>query len=76
MPKKQTTAGKKARAAARAGFLRTIEVLLDHGADPDARDSHGRTPLDWLDQAVPSVSRTAVRNLITPGRRSITATDS
>jgi hypothetical protein len=25
------------------GFLRTIEVLLDHGADPDARDSHGRT---------------------------------
>jgi hemoglobin len=53
--------------AARAGFLRTIEVLLDHGADPDARDSHDRTPLDWLEQAAPSVSRAAVRNLITPG---------
>jgi hemoglobin len=50
--------------AARAGFLRTIEVLLDHGADPDARDSQGRTPLDWLEQAAPSVPRAAVRNLI------------
>jgi hemoglobin len=50
--------------AARAGFLRTIEVLLEHGADPEARDSHGRTPLDWLEQAAPSVSRAAVRNLI------------
>ena len=50
--------------AARAGFLRTIEVLLDHGADPDARDSHDRTPLDWLEQAAPSVPRAAVRNLI------------
>jgi truncated hemoglobin YjbI len=36
--------------ATKAGFLRTIEVLLDHGADPDARDNHGRTPLDWLEQ--------------------------
>jgi hemoglobin len=55
--------------AARAGFLRTIEVLIDHGADPDARDSHGHTPLDWLEQAAPSVSRTAVRKLIAPGQR-------
>ena len=55
--------------AARAGFLRTIEVLIDHGADPDARDSHGRTPLDWLEQAAPSVSRAAVRNLIGAGQR-------
>jgi truncated hemoglobin YjbI len=53
--------------AARAGFLRTIEVLLEHGADPHARDRHGRTPLDWLDQAAPSVPRAAVRNLIAPG---------
>src|SRR5579863_506523 len=50
--------------AARAGFLRTIEVLLEHGADPGARDSQGRTPLDWLDQAAPSVSRDAVANLL------------
>ena len=55
--------------AARAGFLKTIEVLIEHGADPDARDSHGRTPLDWLEQAAPSVSRAAVRNLLTPGQR-------
>jgi hemoglobin len=53
--------------AARAGFLRTIEVLIEHGADPDARDSHGRTPLDWLEQAAPSVPRAAVRNLLSPG---------
>jgi truncated hemoglobin YjbI/ankyrin repeat protein len=53
--------------AARAGFLRTIEVLLEHGADPDARDSQGRTPLDWLEQSAPSVSRAAVRNLIRTG---------
>jgi len=52
--------------AARAGFLQTIEVLLEHGADPGARDGQGRTPLDWLDQAAPSVSRAAVRNLIAP----------
>jgi truncated hemoglobin YjbI/ankyrin repeat protein len=54
--------------AAKAGFLRTIQVLLDHGADPDARDSHGRTPHDWLEQAAPSVPRAAVRNLLAPGQ--------
>ncbi len=52
--------------ATKAGFLRTIEVLIDHGADPDVRDSHGRTPLDWLEQAAPSVPRAAVRNLLAP----------
>jgi len=54
--------------AAKAGFLRTIEVLLESGADPAARDSRGRTPLDWLDQATPSVSRAAIRHLLEPGR--------
>jgi hemoglobin len=54
--------------AARAGFLRTIEVLLESGADPAARDSGGRTPLDWLEQAAPSVSKAAVRQLLAPGR--------
>ena len=54
--------------AARAGFLRTIEVLLEAGADPAALDSHGRTPLDWLEQAAPSVSRAAVRRLLAPGQ--------
>jgi ankyrin repeat protein len=53
--------------AAKAGFLRTIEVLLACGADPAARDSRGRTPLDWLEQAAPSVARAAVRQLLAPG---------
>jgi ankyrin repeat protein len=52
--------------AARAGFLKTIEVLIEHGADPGARDSQGRTPADWLDQAAPSVPREAVRSLLAP----------
>ena len=52
--------------AAKAGFLRTIEELLDNGADPAAQDSRGQTPLDWLEQAAPSVSRAAVRNLLAP----------
>lgn len=50
--------------AAKAGFVETVKVLLEHGADPAAQDSRGRTPLDWLDQAAPSVSRKAVRDLI------------
>jgi ankyrin repeat protein len=50
--------------AAKAGFLQTITVLLESGADPVARDSRGRTPLDWLEQAAPSVSRAAVRRLL------------
>lgn len=54
--------------AAKAGFLNTIEVLLDHGADPQAPDSRGRTPVNWLDQAAPSVSRDAVRELLSPSR--------
>jgi ankyrin repeat protein len=52
--------------AAKAGFLGTIEVLLESGADPAARDSRGRTPLDWLEQAAPSASRAAVRHLLAP----------
>jgi truncated hemoglobin YjbI/ankyrin repeat protein len=50
--------------AAKAGFLRTIAVLIEHGADPRAQDNQGRTPLDWLAQAAPSVSRDAVRDVL------------
>jgi Ankyrin repeats (many copies) len=49
--------------AAKAGFVKTIEVLLDHGADPTARDDNGFTPLDWLERAAPSIDRQAVRRL-------------
>ncbi|MFD2077626.1 Truncated hemoglobin YjbI [Actinopolymorpha cephalotaxi] len=50
--------------AAKAGFLKTIEVLLDHGADPRALDSGSRTPLDWLEEATRSVDRSEVRRLL------------
>lgn len=37
------------RAAAYADE-RTIRFLLDHGADPTARDAHGATPLTWASE--------------------------
>jgi truncated hemoglobin YjbI/ankyrin repeat protein len=46
---------------AKAGFTRTIAVLLEHGADPTAKDDNGLTPLDWLDRTAKSVNREAVR---------------
>jgi hypothetical protein len=46
------------------GFVKTIAVLLDHGADPAARDDNGLTPLDWLARATNSVDRDAVRRLL------------
>jgi len=46
--------------AVRAGFVRTIEVLLEHGAARDAVDDDGRTPLEWLHRAAKTVDRTAV----------------
>jgi truncated hemoglobin YjbI/ankyrin repeat protein len=56
--------------AAKAGFVKTIELLLDRGANPDARDDNGLTPLDWLERAVPSVDRQMVRHLLQRPRRS------
>jgi hypothetical protein len=50
--------------AAKAGFVRTIKVLLAHGADPTARDDNGFTPLDWVERAAPSVDRQAVRRVL------------
>ncbi|WP_020579707.1 ankyrin repeat domain-containing protein [Actinopolymorpha alba] len=55
--------------AAKAGFVQTIEVLLEHGADPRAKDSQGRTPLDWLEEAAPTVDRESVRRLLTTATR-------
>jgi truncated hemoglobin YjbI/ankyrin repeat protein len=50
--------------AAKAGFVKTIEVLLAHGADPNARDDNGLTSLDWLERATPSVDRQVVRRAL------------
>jgi hypothetical protein len=56
--------------AAKAGFVKTIQVLLDHGADPAIRDDNGFTPLDWLAWAAPSVDRQTVRRLLERTRSS------
>jgi ankyrin repeat protein len=50
--------------AAKAGFLSTIAVLLENGADAAAEDDNGLTPLDWLDRAAKSVDREAIRGLL------------
>ena len=44
--------------------MKTLAVLLDHGANPAARDDNVFTPLDWLERAAPSVDRRAVRRLL------------
>ena len=71
----QMTDGGRATAlhyAAKAGFVKTIELLLDHGADPDFGDDNGLTPLDWLARASKSVDRDAVRRLLCrPPARSV-----
>ena len=56
--------------AAKAGFSKTIELLLSHGADPGARDDNGQTPCDWLQRAEKSVNRVAVAQLLGRGRPS------
>jgi truncated hemoglobin YjbI/ankyrin repeat protein len=50
--------------AAKAGFAQTIQVLLGHGADPDALDDRGRTPLNWLDQAAKPADPDTVRDVL------------
>jgi len=54
--------------AVKAGFVETIQVLLEHGADRNALDDRGRMPLDWLAQAAKSVDRVAVRHALQTGR--------
>ena len=50
--------------AAKAGFVKTIAVLLAHGADPNAEDDNGLTALDWVERAAKTVDRAAVRRLL------------
>jgi truncated hemoglobin YjbI/ankyrin repeat protein len=49
---------------AKAGFLQTIQVLLENGADPNATDDEGQKPLDWLTRASKSVDKNKVRELL------------
>jgi truncated hemoglobin YjbI/ankyrin repeat protein len=48
----------------KAGFVQTIQLLLEHGADRQALDDHRRTPLDWLQRAAKSVDRDAIRHVL------------
>jgi truncated hemoglobin YjbI/ankyrin repeat protein len=48
----------------KAGFVETIGVLVDGGANTEALDDRGRAPLDWLSQAAKSVDRDAVRRAL------------
>ena len=50
--------------AVKAGFVRTIQILIEQGADTDALDHRGRTPVEWLDQAAKSVDRDAVHEVL------------
>jgi hemoglobin len=50
--------------AVKAGFVQTIRLLVERGADTDALDDRGRTPRDWLSQSAKSVDREAVRHAI------------
>ena len=49
---------------AKAGFVQTIQVLLEHSADREALDNRGRTPFDGLAEAAKSVDRVAVRDAL------------
>jgi ankyrin repeat protein len=54
--------------ASKAGFVKTIAVLLERGADPTTPDDNGLTPLDWLERAAESVDRDAVHRLLVTRR--------
>ncbi|MFN8440292.1 MAG: ankyrin repeat domain-containing protein [Caldilineaceae bacterium] len=50
--------------AAKAGFVNVIEALLAHGADVNAPNDRGQTPLDEVERAGKSINREPVRCLL------------
>lgn len=50
--------------AAKAGFVRVAEALIEYGADVNARNEFGRTPLDEVEHAAGSIDREPVRRLL------------
>jgi ankyrin repeat protein/truncated hemoglobin YjbI len=60
--------------AAKAGFVKVVEALLEYGADVNALTDRGQTPLDVLEEAGKSVDIEPMRRLLLahgarPGRR-------
>jgi len=57
--------------ATKAGFVATMKVLLEQGADANAFDDDGLTATDWVERAAKTVAREPVRRLLlshaTPG---------
>jgi hemoglobin len=55
--------------AAKAGFVHVVEALIEHGADVNALDDRGQTPLDEVENAAPSIDREPVRRLLRRAHR-------
>jgi truncated hemoglobin YjbI/ankyrin repeat protein len=50
--------------AARAGFVNVVGALIEHGADVNALNERGQTPLDEVEDAGRSIEREPVRRLL------------
>lgn len=50
--------------AAKAGFVRVVEALIEHGGDVNALSNRGLTPLDEVENAVKSIDREPMRHLL------------
>jgi truncated hemoglobin YjbI/ankyrin repeat protein len=50
--------------ASKAGFVHVAEALIEHGADVNALNDRGQTPLDMVEGAGRSIDREPVRRLL------------
>ena len=50
--------------AAKAGFVQVAEALIEHGADVNALNDDGQTPLDDVEHAARTIDRAPMRQLL------------
>lgn len=50
--------------AAKAGFVRVVEALIEYGGGVNALDERGQTPLDVLEEAGKSIAQEPMRRLL------------